>query len=275
MEQGVEKKGIWTTILEWFISILPENNRLERIWVLAKFDFKSRYYYHNLGVFWAFIKPGFEFMVYFFVFGKLMKIDIPDFALYLLLGLIVWYFFVEGTTKGIHIISQKMYLIENIRFQKIDLFLASTFSAFFGFLFNFLTYLFISLILFNPPVSVYFLLFPLLLANLFLLILGVSLLLATVNIYIRDIQHLWDMIMMAGLWATAILYSPQLLYDYFPSMQYINPMVGIVMNIRNVILYQETLNWGLFALNWIYAVIVFISGYILFQKYSHKAAEKI
>ena len=109
-------------ILKPLIQYLPENNRLERIWILAKFDFKSRYYYHQLGILWALIKPFFEFLVYYLVFTIVFKSDIPNYALYLFLGIILWNFFEEGTNKGITVLPQRIYLIENIAFNKSDLF---------------------------------------------------------------------------------------------------------------------------------------------------------
>lgn len=262
-------------LLQPIAEYLPENNRLERIWILAKFDFKSRYYYHNLGVLWALIKPVFEFLVYYVIFTNVFKQAIPNYALYLFSGLILWYFFLEGSSKGIHVLLQKRYLLENIPFNKLDLFLSSTFSAFLGFLFNFFAYFVLSLILGVIPINQYILYFPLLIANLFVLIMGISLLLATISIYVKDIQHLWDMILLAGLWLTPILYDKKMMEENFPSLLFINPISGIIINIRAVILYNQPPDFTFLIFNLAYAGIVFAIGYFLFTRYSHKAAEKI
>lgn len=262
-------------LLKPLVPYLPENNRMERIWILAKFDFKSRYYYHNLGILWAFIRPIFEFIIYYIVFTIIFASSIPNYALYLFLGLVLWYFFVEGSSKGIHVLLSKKYLLENIPFNKLDLFTSSTFSAFFGFLFNFFAYVILSLILGIIPINAYFLYFPLLIANLFLLTMGTSLLLATIGIYVKDIQHVWDMVILAGLWLTPILYDKTLIEEKFAALLYLNPVSGIMINIREVILYNRPPDLTFLLFNFVYASLLFLLGYYLFTTYSHKAAEKL
>lgn len=262
-------------LLKPLVPYLPENNRLERIWILAKFDFKSRYYYHNLGILWAFIRPVFEFIIYYVVFTTIFSSSIPNYALYLFLGLILWSFFVEGSNKGIHVLLSKRYLLENIPFNKLDLFIASTFSAFLGFLFNFFAYAVLSFTLGIIPFNIYFIYFLLLMINLFLLTMGISLLLATISIYLKDIQHVWDMIILAGLWLTPILYDKTLIEEKLPALLYLNPVSGIIVNIRAVVLFNQPPDFTFFLFNFIYALLLFFLGYFLFGKYAHKAAEKI
>ncbi len=257
-----------------FVHLLPESNRLERIWILAKFDFKSRYYYHSLGILWALIKPLFEFAVFYILFTVILKNDIPYYALYLFLGLILWYFFVEGTNKGILVLRQKQYLIENIQFNRGDLFIAITFSAFLAFAFNFLAYALMSLVMGVVPFHAYLFFFPLLLGAFFTFTMGTSLILATLSIYLKDIQHLWDMVLLAGFWLTPILYDVALIGDNLPFLLYMNPVTGIIINIREVLLYGNPPDFALLCVSLAYALVIFGLGYFMFRRYSHKAAEK-
>lgn len=262
--------------LNRFFEWLPENNRLERIWILAKVDFKSRYYYNKLGILWALIKPIFEFFIYYVAFTIIFKSDVPNYALYLFLGLVLWYFFSEGTTKSIFILRTKLYLIENISFNKSDLFISSTLSVLLAFGFNFFAYFLMSIILTAPPFhweAVAF--FPLLIGLLCALIYALNLILATLSIYLKDIQHLWDMLVLAGFWLTPILYDAKLLLEHVPVLYYANPMTGILVNIRNVVLYGVTPDYFLLSLNVLSVIALLLLGIWCFSRFSHKAAEKI
>ncbi len=263
------------TFVASFFKRIPENNKLERIWVLAKVDFKSRYYYHKLGVFWALIRPAIEILVYYSIFTSLFKTDIEHFELYLFSGLLFWYFFVEGTSKGINVLLSKRYLIESVQFNKVDLLISTTLSALMGFLFNFLAYLLISIIVGGFPFFWTMIYFPVLLLITCLMVLGFSLILSTLSIYLKDIQHFWDMIVMAGFWMTPIVYSQEIFLENLPWLLYVNPMAGLVINLHNVLLYGTPPDFQILGYSFALSLVVFFIGLGLFSKFSHKAAEKI
>jgi len=257
------------------VHLLPENNTLERIWVLAKVDFKSRYYYHRLGILWALIRPIIELIVYYFVFNTIFSTDIDHFALYLFSGLIVWYFFAEGTTKGISILLSKRYLIESVTFNKVYIILSSVLSSLFGFIFNFTAYLSISYILGNPPSIANFLIVLLIIIITSNLILGIALILAALSIYLKDIQHAWDMVILCGFWLTPIVYSEVLMEETFPLLIYANPMASLVILFHDTILNSNALDLTLLIWSTFYSIFMLIIGLLLFSRYSHKSAEKL
>lgn len=256
-------------------SILPDNNTIERIWVLAQVDFKSRYYYHRLGVLWALIRPIVELIVYYTIFNTIYQTTIDNFALYLFGGLLLWYYFSEGTKKGIDALLSKRYLIESVPFNKVYIIVAATISSFMGFCFNFLAYIFVSIFLDAPPIFPYaFQLIPIIL-GFTILIMGVCLILSTLSIYLKDIQHLWDMVILVGFWITPIVYDETLMIDRMPSLLYINPVAPFVITLHQAILYNETIDWVLYFQGLLIAISFLILGLILFTKFSHKAAEKL
>lgn len=242
--------------------------------MLAKVDFKSRYYYHGLGVLWALIKPLIELLVYYFIFSQIFVSDIDNFALYIFSGLVLWYFFAEGTGKGLQVFTTKRYLIESIQFNKLDLFISSTLSAFFGFVFNLTVYLIVSAFFGVFPLHINALFFIPLLLNLVLLIFAMSLLVATTSIYLKDIQHLWDMILLVGFWATPVVYSYSLVAEKFPSLLYWYPVAGIIANGRTALLYTEIPDLELMGYNFLITIFLLIIGVLVFKKFSVKAAEK-
>jgi ABC-type polysaccharide/polyol phosphate export permease len=261
-------------ILKPFIEKLPENNTLERIWILAKIDFLKRYYGSSLGLVWALINPLFRLLVYYFVFTVFFGNTIENFALYLFSGLLTWMFFSEGTGNGIYILRSKRFLLENVKINKITIFISSVLSVLMGFVFNFGVYFIISLF-FNVEYSWNILFFPLLIIELIFLVLSIKMLLAVINIYLKDINHLWDMATLLIFWANPIFYSKDILLEKAPFLPIINPLAGIMINTRSVILYNELPNMNLFLFNALVIIPLFIFSYMIFNRYSHKAIENM
>lgn len=261
-------------IFKPIIERLPENNTLERIWILAKIDFLKRYYGSSLGLAWALINPLFRLIVYYFVFTVFFGNSIENFALYLFSGLLIWMFFSEGTGKGIFILKSKRFLLENVKINKFTIFISSILSVLMGFVFNFGVYFIISLF-FNIEYSLKILFFPLLIIELIFLVLSVKMILAVINIYLKDINHLWDMATLLIFWANPIFYSKDVLLDKLPLLPIVNPLAGIMINVRSVILYDELPDLKLFLYNALYIIPLFIFSYAIFTKYSHKAIENM
>lgn len=250
---------------------LPENNKLERIWLLAKTDFKKRYYGTSLGVVWALINPLFQLLIYYFVFTQFFKTEIEHFPLYIFLGLILWMFFAEVTKKGMFTIHTNRHLLENIRINKFDIFTSGIISNLFGLLFNLAIYL-LACLFFNLSLSIYILYFPLLILNLVILVYGINLILSIIFIYLRDFNHFWDIFLIAAFWINPIVYSPTILYEN-DFIFYLNPISGIIVNAQNSILYGHPIDFSLFLWDYLYAFVVFGIGLIVFKIYSKKVVE--
>ena len=261
-------------LIKPFERYLPENNRLERIWKLAQVDFKKRYYNDRLGLVWALLNPIFRMGIYYFVFTQFFNQKVENYHLYLFIGLIFWFFFAESTKKGLTILLTKRYLIENIVFNRLDLFYSLSLSVIFGLFFNLLAFVAMSMFsgVFFTWHVVYF---PLVLFLAYIVSVSFGLVLSTLNIYFKDIVHIWDMVILAGFWVTPIFFRSEVLLTVAPWLLYVNPMAGIIVNGRAVTLYGENPDWSLLLFNFAYSIVLFIICRFIFLKYSHKAAEKL
>ena len=261
-------------MIQKLVEYIPSNNRVERIWKLAQVDFQSRYYNDRLGLLWALIKPIFEATLYYIAFKYLLLIDKQDFGLFLFGGIITWMVFSEGTSRSITLLQNKSYLIENVQFNHIDLYYAHTSSALFGFIFNLSAFAFLSLILgHNANWQIIYL--PVILITIFVLVMAFSQILSTLQPFVKDITHFWDMSILAGFWVSGIFFEPQIIFDKLPWFAHVNPFIGIIMNIRGIFInnYDISLYWMLH--NLIFAFIFAFIGNIIFKKYSVLAFEKL
>ena len=253
---------------------IPENNRIERIWKLAQVDFKKRYYNDRLGLLWALIKPIFEVIVYYMVFTVAFKVERENFALFIFCGIIFWMLFAETTTQGIWLLSKKLYLIENIQFNRIDLYYSYTISVIIGFTFNIGAYFLIASIMgvFPDWDTLYI---PLLVLNFMTIAIGVTMILSSIQPFLKDIWHAWDMVLIVGFWTSGIFFDLDVILDPFPWALYVDPFLGMIHNAHAVSLNNYEWSWFYFFINMGHAIVIFILGLWVMNKYGRLAVEKL
>src|SRR5687768_13942032 len=107
----------------------PQNLTLLKQLVIT--DFKLRYQGSLLGYTWSLLKPLLLFGVLYVVFTYALPIgkDVPHYPAYLLLGIVLWTFFVEGTTMGMGSIVGRGDLVRKVKISKVAIVVASILSA--------------------------------------------------------------------------------------------------------------------------------------------------
>lgn len=259
-------------IKDWF----KGTNKLERFWLLAKIEFKLRYYENKLGLLWALAKPISDIIIYYIAFELIMKTGIPNFGSYFFIALVLWNFFLESTSGTISILATKKYLYEYTNMNKIEIYVSVIGSNMIGLFFNLLMF-FICFLLFQSGsyVSIYTsLLIPIIL-NLAILSLGFSLILSTLYVVAKDIAQVWAIIVSVGFWISPIVYKLDKFRDALPGLDYINPIAGIIINTRKVVLYAQAPEWDLFFWSFAYSFFFLLAGIFMLNKLGSKAAEKL
>ncbi|MEW6108506.1 MAG: ABC transporter permease [Nitrospirota bacterium] len=253
------------------------SNKLERLWLLAKIEFKLRYYENKLGLLWALLKPVMDICIYFIVFQVIMKQDVPAFASYLFIGLILYNFFIESTSGTINILHTKKYLYEYSNMNKLEIYVSTLMSNVIGFSFNLAMFIFFYAFI-EPQsqgISVYaFWIIPIFL-NLFIMSLGVSLILSNLYIIAKDITQLWQVFATLLLFISPIFYKLSSFKLALPSFDYFNPIAGIIINARRVMMQGMQPDMELMFFDYGYALIFLFSGLILLNRLGSKAAEKL
>ena len=269
-----EDKSLFKLIFGKVALLLPENNRLERIWKIAQIDFKKRYYNDRLGLIWALINPIFQIFIYYFVFTLVFKSREENFVLFLSCGILFWNVFSEITSRGMSVLRSRRYLIENIQFEKIDLFISHILSGFMGFSFNLVVYLVVAILL-DANLNLHILFLIPTLITLFLLCLGTAIILSCLFIYFDDVIHLWQMVTFVGFWASGIIYSLDSVIERYPAIEYINPFISLIENARHALLYGTTPDLWMLLYDFIFAVILCSLAVLFFRKTEHLILEKL
>ncbi len=251
----------------------PTNNRVERIWKLAQVDFAKRYYNDRLGLIWALLNPLFQIGIYYFIFKIVYQSQIENFAIFIFLGLLIWMSFSEATNRSLVIIKTKKYLIENIQFEKKDLYISSVISVFLGLAFNFFIYILCSLLL-GIKFGIQASWFLVILIQTFMLCVGTSMILSTTTGFFKDIKHLWNLALLAGFFGSGIFFEGAKILTPFPFMMYLNPFLGIIENARSCLIFQTTPDLYMLMINFLQAFFILIVGIVSFNKFSHVLLEK-
>lgn len=255
---------------------IKKTNKLERLWLLSKIEFKLRYYENKLGLLWALVKPISEITIFYIAFEIVLKQGVPNFESFLFLALILWNFFVESTSGTTNILATKKYLYEYTNMNKIEIYLSVIGSNLIGVFFNLCMFLVYFIFFAKGGYISWHIAFLIpIFINLVILALGFSLILSTLYIIAKDILQVWTIIIALGFWISPIMFKLDAFRESLPGLDFLNPMAGLIINARNVVLYHHLPEWDLFLWGFVYASFFLLLGLYLLNKLGSKAAEKL
>lgn len=254
---------------------------LEEMWktkgILFNFaisDLKIRYKNSALGILWSLVEPLLLLGVLFVVFSTMFKQEISDFPIYLLLGIISWNFFRNGTSIALASLKNRSSLITQIYFPRSIPGLSSGVTSSIMLL-NEIVVLGIFMVAFNFVPSITILYLPLVFLLEFFLIIGISLPLSVLNVKYKDVEFIWGIVLQAGFFLTPIFYQFDMLPENVRNILQFSPMVQIVTIAHHVVLYGTlpSVNSILYAVA--STLVIVIIGYLIFRKLQARIVEEI
>ena len=237
-------------------------------------DLKIRYKNSVLGIIWSLVEPLLMLGVLFFVFSTMFKFEIENFPIYLLLGIICYNFFKNGTTFALNSLTNRSSLMTQIYFPRAIPGLSSGVTAAIMLLLELVVLgIFMVALEYTPPIPI--LALPLILALEFLLVLGMALPLSVLNVKFKDTEFIWMVVVHAGFFLTPIFYQFDMLPDYVQSVLQFSPVVQVVTMAHHVVLYGilPSVNSVLYAVG--STSIIVIIGYLIFRKYQVRIVEEV
>ena len=235
-------------------------------------DLKIRYRNSVLGVLWSFVEPLLLLTVLFVVFSTMFKFEIPNFPIYLLLGIICYRFFQNGTSLALSSLTNRSATITQIYFPRSIPGLSAGITSAIMLVCELAVFgIFMVSFQFIPPITI--LLLPLVLALELLLVFGIALPLSVLNVKFKDTEFLWGVVVSAGFFLTPIFYQFDMLPETIRNILQFSPMVQIVTMAHHVVLYGTlpSVTSILYAVGSISAITAI--GYLIFRKYQARIAE--
>jgi len=256
--------------------LLRRKNYIFLTFIMALTDFKIKYDNSVLGYFWSLLKPLLMFGTLYLVFSVLVKWEVENYALYLLLGIILWNFLSEVTLNSMVLLEGKSSILKKIYFPRWIIVIASSLTSLLTLLLNigvFFIFFVFSGAHFHPHV----LLLVVYLAELYMLVVGLALLLCSLYPKFRDIHHIWEVFVQIGFWVTPIVYPISIVPEKYHPLIFLNPVARIIQGCRQALIGPggEFLSFTNHIVIISVAVCLFAVGLGMFNKLSRNFAEEL
>ncbi|HYA67944.1 MAG TPA: ABC transporter permease [Acidimicrobiales bacterium] len=250
LSERAARRATGTRIVTPTISV---RKRLREIWLsrelliyLVRTEIKVKYKNSVLGLVWSMVAPAMTLAIYFFVFQIVLGNKMPHFVIFLFAGLLLWNLFSLGVLTGTGVVVNNAGIVKKVSFPREILALASVGSACVFFFFQVIVLVIFLIVLHVVPDMTYFPVLLLALVTGVVLASALAVLLSSINVYLRDMQHLIEVILTAWFWACPIVYAYQqnigdklgpkgLTWVYF-----LNPMVPLVLSFQRCIYAHPT-----------------------------------
>jgi ABC-type polysaccharide/polyol phosphate export permease len=233
-------------------------------------DLKARYIGSFMGVFWSIIHPIVLLVSYTFVFSLIFRVPLPPdagttyFPLFLFCSILPWLFFQDTLQRASTVVIDNKNLVTKTLFPSeilpLTVMLAALVNHFIGF-----AILLVIIAFTLGKVSATILLLPAYLVCLILFTMGLAWVVASLNVFVRDVSQVLSVILVFWFWFTPIFFSA----DRFPSglrfLLYWNPLAYIVAGYRDCLLRMSLPDPGTFAGLASFSAVVFVAGGIFFR----------
>ena len=208
---------------------------------LVRTDFKLKYQSSILGYVWSLLRPLLIFLILYIVFTKILKVGngVPNYPVYLLLGILLWNYFVEVTMGGVTAVVGKGDLARKINFPKYVIIISVAISGLINLLLTSVVVV-VFMIVGHVSVSWNALIIIPLLIELVLASLAASFFLGTAFVRYRDVSYIWEVVIQGAFYATPILYPLTRVPNFFARLIILNPIAQIIQDSRYVLITKDT-----------------------------------
>jgi len=249
--------------------------KLKNFWqlslALAKTQFKLRNEGSYLGILWYLLNPLLMFILLLFIFSSSLGSAVPNYPLYLLLGVVMFNFFQQITSFSIRTMDENRLIVKSINFSRESLVASNVLRTLFAHLFEIVLFFIIALFFGVSLKGIIFYIPILLLFSIF--IYGASLILSSLYVYFIDIENIWLFFSRLLFFATPIFYSVSSGKLFILNL--FNPVYYFITIARELIIYNRLPEFWLIFGSLIYSLAFFVVGSSMFSKMKDKFAELI
>ena len=237
-------------------------------------NFTSKYKDSVIGVLWSFLNPLIEMALLTAIFSTVFARSIENFPVYFLTGRIVVNFFNSGTKIAMNSIKSNRSIFNKIFVPRYVFALGGICSEFLNFLMSLIVMIAIMIVT-KAPFYLMSLLSIIPIATLVILITGVGLILAILCTKFTDIEYLYKIFTSLLVYACAIFYPMSIVPQPIRGYMELNPVYGIIAEFRELVMYGRFPSLKLMLTTFIFSIVLFIIGIIIFRRYQNKITLEI
>lgn len=250
-------------------------NYRDMITSLVRRELRGKYEKSVLGFLWAFLGPLFQILIYAIVFTTVFHNDMPNYYIYLMTGMLPWNFLAESLSTGTGAIIYNAEMVKKIYFPREVLVIGEVNAKLVNMLLSFIVmagFLLVS----GVGFSYHIILLPVVVLGEYLFALGMAFLVSAITVYCRDLEYVINVILMAWVWATPIMYTRDGIDNlFFNIVLKVNPVTYIVESYQGIFYYHEWPTTQDLILPIVYGGLIVIIGYIVFGILKRRFAEEM
>jgi len=242
---------------------------------LVRRDIMLRFQQTVIGFLWIVLQPLIQMVIFYVILGVFIKVptEVP-YHLFFLSAFVVWQFFSQVVTYSTNSLVGNISIIIKSYFPRLALPLASVASLLVDFGISILVLLIFLLIDGNFPITLRYLLLPVLLVITTIFSSGVGLLFGALTVVFRDMRNLMGFIIIIWMYLTPVMYPLSVVPEEYRIFLYLNPLTSLVQSFQWVFLHQGDLpRVSYLLISCVVALIIWFSGAIAFRAMENKVAD--
>lgn len=261
--------------------------RLQALWQYRGFvismvarEFRSRYLGSLLGSIWSVLNPLAMIFIYTVIFSRIMRAKLPGiddsmaYGMYICAGLLPWTYFIESLCRFPNIFVDQASLIKKVNFPRITLPVIAICSSTINFLIIFSVFLLFLAGTGRFPGWVILGFIPLLILQQ-VFVVGLGILLGSVNVFFRDVGQFLNIILQFWFWFTPIVYPITILPERVRTLVQLNPLVALITAYQNIIIYHQWPQWSSFRLHLLGVILALWCGFMVFSRLSGEMVDEL
>ena len=239
-----------------------------------KKEVRGKYKGSWLGILWTFLNPLLMLAVYAFVFPYILRVNVENYTIFMIVALIPWNFFTTAIQSGTGCVVANGNILKKVYFPREIIPISISISQLINFLITCLI-MFVFIIASGVGFSIHIVLLPIVILIQVLLTLAFNFILSALTVYAHDIDHFVSVILTLGFYATPIVYLSSMLPEQFQWVMKVNPMAVLVESYRSILYYHKfpefmpILIWGILS------IVLLILGYIILKKLEKSFVEEL
>lgn len=241
---------------------------------LVRCDFSLRYKGSVLGILWSPMLPLFQLLVLVFLFQKVVPLDIDAYPAFVFSALVPWTWFNTCLGSSGSLLVGNRGLVRRPNFAPVTLIIVNIMSNMLSYVIV-LPILFVMLIFYGRTLTPALLMLPLLLLIQGVLTVGLSLIIATLNVFYRDVQHIVSVALMLLFYLTPVFYKPQAINEKFRIVYAFSPIAALIQSYREIFFYGVFPEWRSIAFAGITSLVVCGFGYLIYRRCLHDVVDTI
>lgn len=237
-------------------------------------EVRGKYKNSILGVLWSFLNPLLQIAVYALVFPLIVKSNETNYTVFICCGLIPWTFFATAINRSSYTMIENGNIIKKVFFPREILPISVVTSELINFIIS--TLIILGFVLFyGIGFSKFIILYPLIVLIQYVLLIGISFIVSSITVYVRDLQHFIGVALSLLFYATPIAYSSNVIPDSYKWILKYNPMTYIIEAFRDVFYYHQMPNMTALLVVFGIGLLLCVVGYCIFHKLQKGFAEEL